>query len=76
MYTWQNTWKEIEDADVKTAVVAIGSTEQHGTHLPLSTDSVVTQKVAELIAEELGAYLAPMIPIGQSEMWLEFPGSL
>ena len=76
MFTWQNTWKEFEDAEVKTAVVAVGSTEQHGTHLPLSTDSVVTQKVAELIAEELDAYLAPMIPIGQSEMWLEFPGSL
>ena len=76
MFTWENTWKEIEDAGVRTAVVPIGSTEQHGTHLPLSTDTIITEKIAQVVAEELGAYLTPTIPIGQSEMWLEYPGSL
>jgi len=76
MFTWENTWKEIEDAGVRTAVVPIGSTEQHGTHLPLSTDTIITEKIAQAVAEELGAYLTPTIPIGQSEMWLEYPGSL
>ena len=76
MFTAQNTWKEIEDAKVRTAVVTIGSTEQHGTHLPLTTDTLIAEKFAQAVAEELGAYLTPSIPIGQSEMWLDFPGSL
>jgi hypothetical protein len=31
MFTWENTWKEIEDSGVDVAVVPVGSTEQHGT---------------------------------------------
>ena len=76
IFTAQNTWKEIEDAKVRVAVVPIGSTEQHGTHLPLTTDTLIAEKFAQVVAEQLGAYLTPAIPIGQSAMWLEFPGSL
>lgn len=76
MLTWENTWNTIETARPTTAVVTIGSTEQHGTHLPLSTDTVIAETFAQAIAERLGAYLTPTIPIGQSEMWLVFPGSL
>jgi len=76
MLTWDNTWQEIEQARPTTAVVTIGSTEQHGTHLPLCTDTLIAERFAQAIAERLGAYLTPSIPIGQSEMWLVFPGSL
>jgi creatinine amidohydrolase len=76
MFTWDSTWNEIEDSQVRIAVVPIGSTEQHGTHMPLSTDTVVAEEIAKVIADELGAFLTPAIPIGQSEMWLEYPGSL
>jgi creatinine amidohydrolase len=76
MFTWQNTWKEIEEAGAKTAVVTIGSTEQHGTNLPLSTDTLIAERFAQKAAQELDAYLTPTIPIGQSEAWLEYPGTL
>lgn len=76
MFTWENNWKEIEDAKVRIAVVPIGSTEQHGTNLPLSTDTLITDDIARAVAAELNAYLTPTIPIGQSQMWLEYPGSL
>lgn len=76
MFTWENTWKEIEDAKVGIAIVPIGATEQHGTNLPLSTDTLITDHIARTVAKELGAYLTPVIPIGQSPMWLEYPGSL
>jgi creatinine amidohydrolase len=76
MFTWENTWKEIEDAGVRTAVVTVGSTEQHGTHLPLSTDTLIAEHFARAVAERLGAYLTPSIPIGQSQDWLDFPGTL
>lgn len=76
MFTWENTWNTIEGARPTTAVVTIGSTEQHGTHLPLNTDTVIAEAFARAIAERMGAYLTPTIPIGQSEMWLVFPGTL
>ncbi|MDP6355035.1 MAG: creatininase family protein [Planctomycetota bacterium] len=76
MFTWENTWNEIEGSGVNIAVVPVGSTEQHGTHMPLSTDTVVAEEIAKVIAQELDAYLTPFIPIGQSGMWLEYPGSL
>ena len=76
MLTCENTWKDIEDSGVETAVVPIGSTEQHGNNLPLATDCLLTEPVAAAIAGRLGAYLLPQIPIGQSEEWLAYPGSL
>jgi creatinine amidohydrolase len=76
MLTWKNTWKEVEEAKLTTAVVTVGATEQHGTNLPLSCDTLITERFSEAIAEELNAYLLPPLPIGQSSMWLEYPGSL
>lgn len=76
MFTCENTWREIEEAKVRIAVVPIGSTEQHGTNMPLSTDTLIVDRIARAVAEDLNAYLVPTIPIGQSQMWLEYPGSL
>jgi creatinine amidohydrolase len=76
MLTWENTWKEIEDSGVEVAVVPIGSTEQHGTNLPLASDSLITARVAERLADALDAYLTPLIPIGTSSEHLSFPGTL
>lgn len=76
MFTEHSTWKQIEDARPRTAVVTIGATEQHGHHLPLSTDTLITEEFARVVARELNAYLTPTIPIGQSEMWNEYPGTL
>jgi creatinine amidohydrolase len=76
MLTWLNTWKQIEDSGVTAAVVPIGSTEQHGNNLPLATDSLLNGPAAAAIAERLGAYLVPQIPIGQSAGWLAYPGTL
>ncbi len=76
MLTWENTWQDVEKARVTLAVVPIGATEQHGTNLPLATDSLLTQHIAEAIARRCGAYLVPMLPFGQSDEWLEFPGTI
>ena len=76
MFTWENTWKEIEDAGVSVAVLPIGATEQHGTSLPLLTDTLLAERVAEAVAEDLGAYLLPALPVGTSATHLSFPGTL
>ncbi|TKX78659.1 creatininase family protein, partial [Halorubrum sp. SD626R] len=33
------TWTDVRDADVDVAFVPVGSTERHGPHAPLGTDT-------------------------------------
>ncbi|MBZ5714729.1 creatininase family protein [Nannocystis pusilla] len=48
----------------KVALLAVGSTEAHGPHLPLSTDSLIGEAVVERAAAELAArgHLAAALP--------------
>jgi creatinine amidohydrolase len=60
-----------------TVIVPTASTEQHGHHLPLNTDAVIAERVAELVAAKLGRTLvAPVIRPGLSSHHMAFPGSL
>ncbi|MEM2961486.1 MAG: creatininase family protein [Candidatus Bathyarchaeia archaeon] len=49
------------------AILPIGSTEQHGPHLPVGTDHIIAWEVAKRVAERTGSLLLPLIPIGFSE---------
>ncbi len=74
------TWPEVAVAH-PVLVVAVGSCEQHGPHLPLGTDSVIAAAVAErlvagLEAADRPAVLAPIISIGASGEHAGFPGTL
>jgi creatinine amidohydrolase len=42
----------------------IGSFEQHGPHLPLSTDALIVEELAAAVAQELGALALPTLPFG------------
>ena len=53
-------------AEHKTVIVPIGSTEQHGPHGPLSTDTIVPTEVARRVAPKVGAAVAPAIGYGLS----------
>jgi len=73
------TWPEVQaalQAGVRTVVVVAASTEQHGPHLPLSTDALIAEAVGERVARRLGALVAPVIRPGCSDHHLAFPGSL
>ena len=48
------------------AVVAVGACEQHGHHLPLSTDTDLADGVARRTAEALSALLLPAIAYGDA----------
>ena len=50
----------------KIAVIPIGSIEQHGPHLPISTDSDIVSEVAKKISEKDGYFLLPTITYGIS----------
>lgn len=62
-------------------VVPCGSTEQHGPHLPMETDTVIareiTQRVVErLVAGGIPALAAPAVEYGASGEHQQFPGTV
>ncbi len=58
------------------AVVAAGSVEQHGGHLPLGTDAFAAQSIAERVAARLDTVVVPLGPVGVAHYHLSWPGSL
>jgi creatinine amidohydrolase len=68
MSAWDLTDPAIRKAAGKklAAVIPIGSLEQHGPHLPISTDSEIVTNVAERVAKKCGLLLLPTIPYGVS----------
>ena len=60
-----------------TVVFAVGSNEQHGPCLPVSTDTMLGDTLALSVAERLGGALkAPTINVGCSEHHMRFPGTI
>ena len=48
------TWPEVEaaiESGVDTVLIPIGTTEQHGHHMPLDTDCVIAQGLATRTAQ-------------------------
>ncbi len=77
------TWPEIREAAEHGAavVVPVGSTEQHGYHLPLCTDVTLPESLAAEVAAKLGAMVAPPIAYGYRSRPLSgggegFPGTI
>ena len=59
-------------------VLPLGAVEQHGPHLPLATDQIIADGIAERLDEECGGQLLlmPGLPVTCSEHHMAFPGSL
>lgn len=57
-------------------VVPVGSTEQHGPHLPLSTDTDIASAVAAGVAGRADVVVAPALPYGASGEHAGFAGTL
>lgn len=74
--TWQDFEKYVETDDHPTVIVPIGSTEQHGPHLPLGVDAYQAKDMAEEIAERTGVLAAPPIWYGDADHHLAFPGTV
>jgi creatinine amidohydrolase len=58
------------------AVMAPGSLEQHGPHLPLGTDAFAADTLAEEVARKMDAVLVPLPLVGVSPYHLSWAGSL
>lgn len=71
------TWTELSAASSTLVVVPLGSTEQHGPHLPVATDTLVATALAERLAGARDdAVAAPALPYGSSGEHAGFPGTL
>ena len=77
------TWPEVADAahSNRPVVIALGSTEQHGPHLPLNTDVLIPVAIAQETAGLVDLVIAPPIHFGAMSRALSgggetFPGTL
>jgi creatinine amidohydrolase len=66
--------EEFENVDV--AVFPIGSTEQHGPHLPLGTDHIIAEEIAKTTSDREDTVILPLIPVGVSPHHRHFEGTL
>ena len=74
--TWPQIRKAI-DKGYRTVIVAAGSIEQHGKHLPIGMDTMGGYSMAVSIAEGLGhTMVAPVIRPGCSDHHMAFPATI
>ncbi len=59
-----------------TAVIPVGSIEQHGPHLPNGTDTMAAELVAAATAERLDALFVPFGPFGVTPIHAGHPGTI
>lgn len=76
------TWQEFNERKEKDVVILpIGSLEQHGPHLPLCTDTVISYELSLLLAKEINGIVAPSINYGYKSLPASgggplFPGTI
>ena len=72
------TWADADALETDLALLPVGSTEQHGPHAPLSTDTITASAVARAGAERYDGevVVTPTVPVGVSPEHRQFTGSL
>lgn len=60
----------------RTVLIPFGSTEEHGSHLPLATDTLHAIEVGRRLAEVRDIFIAPPIHYGVCRSTSEHPGTL
>ncbi|MFC1783939.1 creatininase family protein [Planctomycetota bacterium] len=58
------TWPEAKKAfeSKKLGIIPTGSIEQHGPHLPLGTDFMIAEYLANKVSEKVESIVTPAIP--------------
>ena len=72
--TWTDVQEYLKNNDM--VIIPLGSTEQHGPHLPLGTDFYEAFEISKLISSRTGIVVAPILMVGYSEYHSGFPGTL
>ena len=75
-----STWVKVDEsikAHTTKVILPIGSLEQHGPHLPLSTDTTIADYIAKQVAGRCtDTFLMPPLQLGCSSEHLGFPGTI
>ena len=60
------SWAEVADylESDQRLIIPVGTCEQHGRHLPLSTDSIIAERIAYDLSAEFGVLVAPTLAYG------------
>jgi creatinine amidohydrolase len=78
--TWEEAAERAKEDPYTPVIVLFSSTEQHGTHSPLNTDSFSNRKLwktaSEMVANEVKPVLTPMVPFGVEYEHMGFPGTI
>ena len=72
-------WTEVAALSRDTPVVfPVAALEQHGRHMPVFTDSLLTNEIMRRVEERMGDRLlvAPLTWLGNSHHHMDFPGTL
>ncbi len=71
------TWKEVKEYLLgrKDIILPIGSVEEHGYHLPLSTDGDIALGIAHKLSKDTGVVVAPPIWYGVSNTTRSYTGT-
>lgn len=73
--TWLKAEEYFKGSDV--VIIPVGSIECHGKHLPLGTDTLIPEKIIELVRKRDDRFLiAPPVPYGACESLQSFPGTI
>ena len=78
MYLSDHAWPDLASyfESESLALVPVGSTEQHGPHLPEATDAIIAEGFAREAAERTGFLCTPTVSIGVSPHHRQFPGTM
>lgn len=72
--TWPGVQAYFQEND--TVLIAIGSIECHGRHMPVGTDTLIPNHLLEKIEEKSGVLIAPTIPYGSTPTLAPYPGTI
>jgi len=76
------SWQQVRHLDKRRALVVLplGSTEQHGPHLPIATDAIIADRVLDSALAKLrpgtAVWRLPCLPYGKSNEHRGFPGTV
>lgn len=73
---YRNTADEIMEKNPEIAIIPVGSLEQHGPHLPVMTDWAIATALGQRVAEKMGAFLVPAIPVSTCREQMGKKGSV
>ena len=72
--SWVNVQEYLKTDDM--VIIPLGSTEQHGPHLPLGTDFYQAFEMCKMVSDQTGVVVAPVLLAGYSVYHSGFPGTL